>query len=150
MSSGPNRSDDPGSGDTQSAIASALAVARLRALRVALLGLHKALIDSERVRYERVNGRIENAHAALRLVLESPWFRWLHPIAELIVQMDERLSDETPMHGIDVEAFVDRLRGLLQRDDGDEEFRREYHRTLQEAPDVVMEHARVTKILTDV
>jgi hypothetical protein len=130
-------------------IARALLVARLRALRMALLALHKALIDAERVRYERVNGRIENAQAALRLVLESAWFRWLHPLAELIVQMDERLSDEKPMEAIDVEAFVDRLRGLLQRDDGDEAFRREYHRSLQDAPDVVMEHARVTKLLAE-
>jgi hypothetical protein len=130
-------------------IARALAVARLRALRMALLALHKALLDAERVRYERVNGRIENAQAALRLVLESAWFRWLHPLAELIVQMDERLSDDKPMQAIDVEAFVDRLRGLLQRDDGDEVFRREYHRSLQEAPDVVMEHARVTKLLAE-
>ena len=130
-------------------IARALLVARLRALRMALLALHKALIDAERVRYERVNGRIENAQAALRLVLESAWFRWLHPLAELIVQMDERLSEDKPMQAIDVEAFVDRLRGLLQRDDGDEAFRREYHRSLQEAPDVVMEHARVTKLLAE-
>ena len=129
------------------AIASALAVARLRALRMGLVALHKTLIDNERVRYERVNGRIGTAHAALRIVLESPWFRWLHPIAEMIVQMDERLSDETPMQAIDVEAFVDRIRGLLQRDDGDEEFRREYHRSLQEAPDVVVEHAHVAKLL---
>lgn len=149
MPAGPNKPEDGGDSAARSAIASALAVARLRALRLALLELHKALIDSERVRYERVNGRIENAQAALRLVLDSPWFRWLHPIAELIVQMDERLSDESPMQGIDIEAFVDRLRGLLQRDDGDEEFRREYHRTLQDAPDVVMEHARVLKILAE-
>jgi hypothetical protein len=130
-------------------IASALAFARLRALRMALLALHKTLIDSERVRYERVNGRIENAHAALRLVMESPWFRWLHPLAELIVQMDERLSDNTPMQPIDVEAFADRLRGLLQRDAGDEAFRREYHRSLQDVPDVVMEHAKVARLLAE-
>jgi hypothetical protein len=131
------------------AIATALAVARLRALRMAVLGLHKALIDNERLRYERVNGRIGNAHAVLRIVLESPWFRWLHPLAELIVQMDERLSDETPMQAIDVEAFVERIRGLLLRDAGDEAFRVEYHRSLQDAPDVVMEHARVTKVLAE-
>lgn len=130
-------------------ISHALAVARLRALRMGLLALHKALIDAERVRYERVNGRIESPHAALRIVLESPWFRWLHPLAELIVQMDERLSDEAPMQAIDVEAFADRLRGLLLRDDGDEAFRAEYHRSLQEAPDVVIEHARVKGLLLE-
>lgn len=135
--------------DHGSPIASALAVARLRALRLGVLALHKALIDHERQRYERVNGRIENPFAALRIVLDSPWFRWLHPLAELIVQMDERLSDDTPMQAIHVEAFVDRIHSLLRRDDGDESFRREYHRALQEAPDVVMAHAAVVKRLDE-
>jgi len=125
----------------------ALAVARLRALRMALLVLHKALLDAERLRYERAHGRIESPHAALRLVLDDPFFRWLHPLAELIVQMDERLSDERPMEAIDVEAYVDRVRGLLQRDDGDERFRVNYHRSLQDSPDIVVAHAGVTKVL---
>jgi hypothetical protein len=130
-------------------LASALAVARVRALRMALLDLHKAALDAERVRYERVHGRIPSAQAALRIVMDDPWFQWLHPLAEMIVQMDERLSDDRPMEVIDVEAFVDRIRGLLQRNDGDEPFHTQYHRSLQETPDVVVAHAKVTKLLAD-
>jgi hypothetical protein len=133
------------------AVAHALAVARVRALRLSLLALHKALIDVERRRYERVHGRIESAHAALRLVLDDPWFQWLHPLADVIVQMDERLADEPAMEIADVEAFADRVRSLLQRDDdSDYVFKGEYHRSLQESAEVVVAHGAVAKLLGDV
>ena len=131
----------------QAVIARALAAAKVRALRLSLLALHKALIDAERERYERANGRIESAQAALRLVLDDPWFRWLQPLAEVIVQMDERLADETPIEVAEAEAFADRLRVLLQRDGADRLFTSEYRRSLQERPDVVMAHGRVARLL---
>lgn len=127
------------------AVAHALAVARVRALRLSLLALHKALIDAERRRYERAYGRIESPHAALRLLLDHPSFQWLHPLAELIVQMDEHLAEEARIDVARAEAFRERVRGLLH-DTGDEDaFRIEYRRVLQEAPEAVMAHAAVTK-----
>ncbi len=128
-------------------VARALAVARVRALRLSLLALHKALIDAERRRYERANGRIESPHAALRLLLDHPSFRWLHPLAELIVQMDEHLAEDGMIDMARAEAFRDRVRGLLQIDDGHDAFRMEYRRTLQDAPEAVMAHADVAKQL---
>ena len=133
--------------DGEPLIAKALAVARVRALRLGLLTLHKTLIDAERRRYERAHGRIESPHAALRLVLEAPAFQWLHPLAELIVQMDERLAEEGAIGVAESEAFVDRVRGLLYDDEGHERFRVEYRRTLQDAPEVVMAHAEVARHL---
>jgi hypothetical protein len=129
------------------AVANALTVARIRALRTALLSLHKALIDAERRRYEKVHGRIENPHVALRLVLEDPWFRWLHPIADIIVTIDERLADERAMEGGDLKAFADRVRAILQQDGAGPQFRDEYHRSLQEAPEVVVAHGDVARLL---
>ncbi len=75
-------------------VAKALAVARVRALRLGAVALHKTLIENERRRYEKDHGRIESPHAALRLVLEAPAFQWLHPLAEVIVQMDEKLAED--------------------------------------------------------
>ena len=128
-------------------VARALATARVRAVRLGLLGLHKAALDAERLRYERVNGRIESAQAALRLALDDPWFQWLHPLAAIIVQMDERLAEPEAVEVAEAEAFSDRVRGLLQHSDGQDRFRVEYHRLLQEAPDVVMAHAHVVSLL---
>lgn len=129
-------------------VARALAVARVRALRLALLSLHKTLIDTELRRYEKDHGRIDSPHAVLRLVLDAPAFRWLHPLAEVIVQMDEKLAEDGAVDVAQSEAFVDRVRQLLHGEGGPQPFRDEYRRTLQEAPEVVMAHAEVARHLT--
>jgi hypothetical protein len=130
----------------QDLVAKALAVARVRALRLGLLKLHKTLIDNERRRYEKDHGRIDSPHAALRLLLEAPQFQWLHPLAELIVQMDEKLAEDGAIDVAEAEAFVERIRNLLHGE-GHDRFRQEYQRTLQDAPEVVMAHAEVAKHL---
>jgi hypothetical protein len=131
----------------QDVIARALAVAKVRALRLALLTLHKALLDTERQRYEKDHGRIENAHVVLRLVMEAPAFQWLHPLAELIVQMDEKLADDGAIDVAQSEAFVERVRNLLHSQDEQEPFGEAYRRALQDAPEVVMAHAAVARHL---
>ena len=127
-------------------IAAALAAARLRAIRTALLVLHKALIDTERGRYARANGPVDGPHQLLQLVLRDPWFAWLRPIAELIVQADERLADDRPVRTDEADAYAADALGLLQQDQGGGDFRREYHRSLQETPEVVMAHAAVVNL----
>src|SRR5829696_4759008 len=71
---------DMGDVSSEDLLAFALASARLRAIRVALLPLHKTLVDAERSRYERAHGRIESAQRALRLLIEDPWFAWIQPL----------------------------------------------------------------------
>lgn len=70
---------------------------RLTNLRQALLKLHKALLDSERVAYERTVGKIQSPNHFLQLVISDPWFAWLHPLSQLIVAMDEALDAEEPL-----------------------------------------------------
>jgi hypothetical protein len=133
--------------DSSDVVAAALAAARLRAIRTALLGLHKTLIDVERLRYGRAHGRaIESPHEALQLLLRDPWFAWLRPIAELVVQADERLADERPLSADETDAYAAQVLALLQQEGGGEDFRREYHRSLQELPDVVIAHSTVVKL----
>ena len=60
---------------------------RLVELRLALLKLHKALVDSERVGYEAIIGRIQSPNHFLQLLTRDPWFAWLHPLSQLIVGM---------------------------------------------------------------
>jgi hypothetical protein len=137
--------DDPTS---ESLIAGVMAVARVRAIRTALLPLHKALLDAERARYERAHGRVENPNQALRLVISDPWFAWLRPLADLIVQIDERLADaNTPIRSDEVDTFVAQVRALLHGETGDASFQEGYRRWLQDAPEVVMAHARLTAVL---
>lgn len=62
-------------------------------LRKALLILHKALIDSERVGFEKAIGTITSPNHFFRLLTGDPWFAWLHPLSRLIVAWDEALDD---------------------------------------------------------
>lgn len=130
------------------AVTHALVVARLRALRTHLLALHKVLLDTERERYELDHGRIDGPHAALQLVMRDPFFQWLHPLLAMIVQVDERIADKAPITANAAEVFLDQARDLLQRN-GDPAFTVEYHRALQESPDVVVAHAAVVKVLVN-
>ena len=58
-------------------------------LRAALLQLHKALLDAQRIRYERENGRVESRGELLALVLEDASFEWLRVLSALIARLDE-------------------------------------------------------------
>jgi len=127
-------------GLSDSPVPGAIAAARLRALRMALLALHKALLDHERIRYEREHGRIESSGQALRLVMTDPWFAWLRPASALIVQADEKLDGSDGVSGADVTAFATQVRQLMQGS--------EYERSLQESPEVVMAHGRLTTALS--
>ncbi len=65
----------------------------LKELRQGLLNLHKALIVSEQMTYERIYGRIASSGQLLQLVMNDPWFAWLHPLSHLVVRIDVVLED---------------------------------------------------------
>ncbi|MEZ5319030.1 MAG: hypothetical protein R2752_16635 [Vicinamibacterales bacterium] len=126
-----------------SPIAAAQAVARARAVRLALLGLHKTLIDAERLRYERSRGRIGSPHEFLTLLMQDPFFAWLQPLAHLIIEFDEWINGDGPHEAAAASMLVDQARGLISGDAGGADFRTEYQRALQQSPDVVVAHGRV-------
>jgi hypothetical protein len=114
---------------------------RLNGVRDALLRLHKALLESERVGYERANGRIGSSQEFLQLALQHEWFAWLRPVSELIVQIDELLDGENPVTDELASAIVERTRTLLT--DGQAPFGRRYHELLQRDPGVLVAHGGV-------
>jgi hypothetical protein len=114
---------------------------RLNGVRDALLRLHKALLESERVGYERAKGRIGSSQEFLQLALQHEWFAWLRPVSELIVQIDELLDGEHPMTDELASAIVERTRTLLT--DGQAPFGRRYHELLQRDPGVLVAHGGV-------
>ena len=83
---------------------------RLTAVRDGLLGLHKSLLESERVGYERAHGRIGSRQEFLTLALQDEWFAWLRPVSELIVLMDELLQGDEPVTDERASALVERTR----------------------------------------
>jgi hypothetical protein len=119
---------------------------RLTELRHALLKLHKALVDSEKVGYEKTMGQIPSPNHFLQLLTKDPWFAWLHPLSQLIVAMDEALDAKEPLTADKVDALVrqsDLLLVVLESSDG---FSGHYYQALQRDPDVVLAHAEVAKL----
>ena len=115
---------------------------RLNDARLGLLALHKVLLDFQRIRYERTHGRVETAGSFLQLAIHDPQFAWLRPISELVVQIDELLVSDEPGAEVDADTVMDQARKLLRADEQGDDFQRQYHRALQDSPEVVMAHAQ--------
>jgi hypothetical protein len=118
---------------------------KLQELRNALLNLHKALVDSERVTYEKAVGAIQSPNHFLQLLTKDPWFAWLQPLSLLIVAMDEALEAKEPLSSTDADALIKQARLLLVATETGEGFPRHYFEALQRDPDVVLAHAEAAR-----
>lgn len=122
-------------------------VGKLREIRLALLHLHKTLLDDEREAYERVHDRVENSYEMLRLVMHDPWFAWLHSLSELIVKIDEALDADSPPAEAEAESVIQQLRELTTPNENGAQFQQKYFRALQRSPDAVLAHAETMKVI---
>ena len=120
---------------------------RLRELRARLLQLHKVLLDDARVAYELDRGRIASNAGLLQLVINDPWFAWLHSLSELVVRIDETVEPDSPATAADAVALVDQVERLLTASENGEGFARRYFEALQRQPAVVLAHADVRRVL---
>ncbi len=121
----------------------------LGALRLSLMALHKALIDSEKAAYEETFGGIASPNQFLQLLIADPWFAWLHPVSELVVAIDELLEGKEPVTGSNAGVIVKQTKSLLVASEEGQGFARSYFEALQREPDVVMAHAEVVKCLRE-
>jgi hypothetical protein len=117
-------------------------------VRRGLLSLHKALIVAEQLTYERINGRVHSTGQLLQLVLNDPWFTWLHPLSQLVIRVDELLDEEMEPTTVEVEHFLAEVRALIRPSEEGDGFERSYYEALQRAPDVIFAHVEVKKLLT--
>jgi hypothetical protein len=118
---------------------------RLSQFRDALLALHKALVDSERVSYEQTVGQIQSPNQFLQLLTRDPWFAWLQPFSQLIVATDEALEEKEILTAAGLAALVKQAGLLLVASENGEGFSGHYYAALQRDPDVVLAHAEVAK-----
>jgi len=119
---------------------------QLEKVRHALLALHKALVDSERIGYEQTMGAIQSPNHFLQLLTRDPWFAWLQPLSQLIVSMDEALDPKEPPTAAAVKALLNETKILLAPSESGEGFSRHYFDALQRDPNVIFAHAEVTKL----
>jgi hypothetical protein len=116
--------------------------AHLNHIFQALLRLHKALLDDE-----RVHGRIPSNGAFLQLVLEDAWFAWLRPLSQLVAQFDEFVKEDGSPGGSDTASLIASVRTLLTPSEEGTGFGKYYYEALQREPDVVLAHAAVRMLL---
>src|SRR5260370_5989138 len=69
---------------------------KLLSLRLALLRLHKTLLNMERRDYEREHGYV-NTGELFRLVIDHAHFAWLHNISAVVVLLDQTLVATEPV-----------------------------------------------------
>lgn len=119
---------------------------RLIEMRNGLLKLHKTLLDSERAVYERDVARISSTGQYLNLVLDDPWFAWLHELSQFIVLVDETLDFEDPATEADAERLITRARELVSPSENGSVFARRYFEAMQRDPGVVLAHRDMMRV----
>ncbi len=120
---------------------------RLRDLRARLLHLHKVLLDDTRAAYELDRGRVGSNASLLQLVINDPWFAWLHSLSEMVVRIDETVEQGSPATQSDATVLLDQVDRLLTASESGDGFARRYYEALQRQPAVVLAHADVRRTL---
>jgi hypothetical protein len=104
-------------------------------LEAALIAFHKAVLDAERARFERVHGTMTNTEF-FQLVSDKLRFGWLQPLNDLVLAAEDGEED-----------VAERARELLRPPDASTPLGRRLISLLQADPAVVMAQGRVTKLL---
>ncbi|HEX7155084.1 MAG TPA: hypothetical protein VF618_26670 [Thermoanaerobaculia bacterium] len=118
--------------------------AALRDLSKALLPLHRALIDTAKVRYGNEVGHISSPGHLLTLLQEDPFFSWLKPLTSLIVDIDEMVRQDFGRPELDdITGRANRLFGTQV----DAAFAAHYVPVLQQDVDVAIYHVAVRKAI---
>lgn len=118
---------------------------KLVALRVALLKIHKSLLELERREYEKTHGKV-SAGELFRLVIDNAQFAWLHNISEFVVRIDELLAGETPVTDADSASSIALARKMFTPAEDGDAFQKKYFAAIQNDAEVVMEHAQLARI----
>ncbi|HET6762347.1 MAG TPA: hypothetical protein VFH27_01715 [Longimicrobiaceae bacterium] len=88
----------------------------LKAVRLGLFRLHKALIDSERAVFEGLHGPQSNGQF-LQALIGDDFFAWLRPFTGVIVRMDEALATREPIPEAETRGFLDEAGRLVMSAD---------------------------------
>jgi hypothetical protein len=121
---------------------------KLIALRLALLRVHKTLLEMERRDYERTNGKV-TVGELFRLVIDHQQFGWLHNISEFVVRLDETLAGENPVTPEDVRTAISLARKMFAPSESGDAFQKKYYDAIQLDPAVVIDHAELARLFNN-
>ncbi len=119
-----------------------------RALRTALLDLHRELLGAQVIEVERATGRAMTPNEVLKAAMEDPRFLWLRDLSGLVADLDAEISlAKSEGRSAEVDSHIQQTRKLVCPPDPDSPFGALYLRSLQRNPSVVMAHSSVTSII---
>lgn len=118
----------------------------LAEVRRALMRLHKALIDSERPRFEQSRGSAVTNTQLLGALLEDPFFQWMRPFSQLMAAMDEALFGDEPVTAEAARGFAEQARALVAVPDNvPPDDASPYERARQRDAAVLFAHTELTR-----
>jgi hypothetical protein len=120
---------------------------KLKTLRPLLLKFHKALLEAERDRYERIHGPIASKGEFFQLVIGDDWFSWLRPISKFIVQMDEVLWAKEPVSPNQIYDLLNEARALVSPTGDHSDAASRYEQAIQQDTALVGMHNAVSALL---
>src|SRR3979490_710477 len=106
---------------------------KLLSVRVALLRLHKTLLNMERRDYEREHGSV-NTGELFRLVIAHARFAWLHNISEFVVRTDETPAPKGPVHPEYAATAIALARKMFVPTESGDNFQKKYFDAIQRDP----------------
>jgi hypothetical protein len=118
-------------------------------MRLALLRLHKALLDAERGEWEKSRGPA-TPNELLKALIDDPFFAWMRPYSGLIVEIDEALAGDEAVSEDAARAFAERARELVAVDEGDEPTVNRYDLVSRRDPNVLVLHVELSSRISDV
>jgi hypothetical protein len=121
--------------------------AQLGRVVVAMRALHRTLVGSVQIGFEKLHGRVQGRGQLLSLLLNDPLFAWLRPMSQLITELDELVDGNTPIGRASLSAIRSRVTRFISEDSENAEFAASYLTLLQSDPDVVIAHAALQKQL---
>jgi hypothetical protein len=121
---------------------------KLITLRLALLTVHKTLLNMERRDYERQHGAV-NTGELFRLVIDHAQFAWLHNISEFVVRIDETLAAEEPVTAEYTATAISLARKMFVPTESGDSFQKKYFDAIQRDPAVVIEHAELARLFNN-
>ena len=121
---------------------------RVGQLRHGLLELHKAMLDTQRIEYERAYGRVETRGEFLGLVLNHPEFEWIRALSALIAQLDEWAEGVEAETDAGFDGIRDALRELIRPGAAaNPAFTVKYWKMVEDQPEVTVAHVKVWRLV---
>jgi hypothetical protein len=116
----------------------------LKAVRLALFRLHKALIDAERAAFEADVGELGSGQF-LQALIHEPFFAWLRPFSGLLVRIDEALGTREPLQPGAAKAFVSEAAALVMPADAQDETAARFAAIRAASPGVALLYGELTR-----